>query len=83
MSATLLILADEAENKAIFMENNLNQNQANQSEVNNHQAQEQAYRAAASKFINETSLDKMHEIAEAARRKKMMEPPKWVMPEDL
>ncbi|MBZ8178956.1 hypothetical protein [Oscillatoria salina] len=83
MSATLLILADEAENKAIFMENNLNQNQANQSETNNNPGQEQEYRAAASKFINETSLDKMHEIAEAARIKKMMEPPKWVMPEDL
>jgi hypothetical protein len=36
---------------------------------------------SASKFINETSLDKMHEIAEEARRKKMMAPPQWVIPE--
>jgi hypothetical protein len=36
---------------------------------------------SASKFINETSLDKMHEIAEAARRKKMSAPPVWVIPE--
>lgn len=39
------------------------------------------YAAKASNFIKETSLDKMHEIAEAARRKKMMEPPKWVIPD--
>jgi hypothetical protein len=36
---------------------------------------------SASKFINETSLDKMHEIAEEARRKKMSAPPVWVIPE--
>jgi hypothetical protein len=35
----------------------------------------------ASKFMQETSLDKMHEIAEEARRKKLMEPPKWVIPD--
>lgn len=35
-----------------------------------------------SKFITETSLDDMHAIAEAAFRRKMMEPPKWVLPED-
>lgn len=34
-----------------------------------------------SKFINETSLDQMLEMAEAARIKKLMEPPKWVIPE--
>ena len=39
------------------------------------------YAAKASTFINETSLDKMYEIAEEARRKKMMEPPKWVIPD--
>lgn len=39
------------------------------------------YTETASKFINETSLDKMHEIAEEARRKKLLEPPKWVFPE--
>jgi hypothetical protein len=41
------------------------------------------YREAASKFIEGTSLDKMLEIAEAARMKKMMEPPKWVLPDDI
>ncbi|HAG84897.1 MAG TPA: hypothetical protein DD379_08575 [Cyanobacteria bacterium UBA11162] len=39
------------------------------------------YAAEASKFMNETSLDKMHEIAEEARRKKLLEPPKWVIPD--
>lgn len=43
---------------------------------------EKSYVEAASKFIEETSLDKMHEIAEAARLKRLMEPPKWVFPED-
>lgn len=37
--------------------------------------------AAASKFINNTSLDKMLEIAEEARRKKLTEPPKWIIPD--
>ncbi|TAE58016.1 MAG: hypothetical protein EAZ76_05470 [Nostocales cyanobacterium] len=41
------------------------------------------YREAASKFIEETSLDKMLEMAEERLRKKMMEPPKWVFPEDV
>jgi hypothetical protein len=40
------------------------------------------YRESASKFIEETSLDKMLEIAEERLRKKMTEPPKWVFPED-
>ncbi|MDF5728909.1 MAG: hypothetical protein PUP92_13005 [Rhizonema sp. PD38] len=35
-----------------------------------------------SKFIEETSLDRMLEIAELARMKKLTEPPKWVYPED-
>ncbi len=39
------------------------------------------YAAEASKFLQETSLDKMHEIAEEARRKKLAEPPKWVIPD--
>lgn len=43
--------------------------------------QNQAYVQSASKFINETSLDDMHEIAELARRKKMSAPPKWVIPD--
>ncbi|NER79755.1 MAG: hypothetical protein F6K42_09260 [Leptolyngbya sp. SIO1D8] len=44
------------------------------------------YTQQASKFIEDTSLDKMLEIAEEAVRKKIMErasqPPKWVLPED-
>ena len=47
------------------------------------QCPNQEYKAEASKFIASTSLDKMLEMAEAARIKKMMEPPKWVIPEDL
>ena len=39
------------------------------------------YTAEASKVLKETSLDKMHEIAEEARRKKLMQPPQWVIPE--
>jgi hypothetical protein len=38
--------------------------------------------ADTAKFIAETSLDDMHAIAEAALRRKMMEPPKWILPED-
>jgi hypothetical protein len=39
------------------------------------------YAAEASKFLNNTSLDKMHEIAEEARRKKLSQPPQWVIPD--
>lgn len=39
------------------------------------------YAAEASKFLNETSLDKMHEIAEEARRKKLTQPPQWIIPD--
>lgn len=41
----------------------------------------QEHLSTASKFINETSLDKMHEIAEAALRKKRLQPPQWVIPD--
>ena len=41
------------------------------------------YQQEASKFINDTSLDKMLEMAEIARLKKLSEPPKWVMPDDI
>jgi hypothetical protein len=41
------------------------------------------YRVKASSFINETSLDRMLEIAEIARLKKLTAPPKWVMPDDF
>lgn len=37
----------------------------------------------ASQFIKDTSLDKMLEIAEIARMKKLSEPPKWVIPDDI
>lgn len=39
------------------------------------------YVAQATQFIQETSVDQMHDIAEAAFRKKMSEPPKWVIPD--
>lgn len=41
------------------------------------------YQQEATKFIQDTSLDKMLEIAEIARRKKLTEPPKWVIPDDI
>lgn len=41
------------------------------------------YQEEASKFIEETSLDKMLEMAEIARMKKLSEPPKWVIPDDI
>lgn len=41
------------------------------------------YKKEASNFIKETSLDKMLEMAEIARMKKISEPPKWVMPDDI
>ena len=37
--------------------------------------------AKASNFIQETSLDTMLEIAEEARRKKLTQPPQWVIPD--
>jgi hypothetical protein len=40
------------------------------------------YKAKASQFIAETSLDKMLEMAEAAVRKKMTAPPQWVFPDE-
>ncbi|NER07737.1 MAG: hypothetical protein F6K17_36835 [Okeania sp. SIO3C4] len=39
------------------------------------------YLKEASKFIDDTPLDKMLEIAEEAVKKKRMAPPKWVIPE--
>lgn len=41
------------------------------------------YAEEASQFIEETSLDKMLEIAEIARMKKLTEPPQWIIPEDI
>ncbi len=44
------------------------------------------YTAEASKFIADTSLDKILELADEAVRRKVMErasqPPKWILPED-
>ncbi len=47
------------------------------------QCPKKEYVEEASQFINETSLDKMLEMAEIARRKKLAEPPKWVIPDDF
>ena len=41
----------------------------------------QEFVSEASNFINETSLDKMLEIAEAARIKRLTQPPQWVIPD--
>jgi len=40
------------------------------------------YLAETSKFIADTSLDQMIEIAQEAVRKKMMAPPQWVLPDE-
>ncbi len=44
------------------------------------------YKTKASQFIENTSLDKILEMAEAAVRRKMVErasePPQWILPED-
>ncbi|NJM70129.1 MAG: hypothetical protein HC862_07780 [Scytonema sp. RU_4_4] len=53
-----------------------------ESKTNDSASDEKSHVDAASKFIQETSLEKMHEIAEAARLKKLMEPPKWVYPSE-
>ncbi len=39
------------------------------------------YAVATSSFIENTSLDKILEMAEEAVKKKRMEPPKWVIPD--
>lgn len=50
------------------------------------QCPNEEYKNQASKFIEETSLDQMLEMAEAAIRRRMLErasePPKWILPED-
>lgn len=43
----------------------------------------QEYVQETSKFIQDTSLDKMLEMAEIARMRKLTEPPKWVIPDDF
>jgi hypothetical protein len=47
------------------------------------QCPNQEFVAETSKFLENTSLDKMLEMAEIARLKKMSEPPKWVIPDDF
>ena len=41
------------------------------------------YAQEASNFLENTSLDKMLEIAEIARLKKLSEPAKWVIPDEI
>ncbi|MBW4649079.1 MAG: hypothetical protein KME06_10280 [Kastovskya adunca ATA6-11-RM4] len=41
----------------------------------------QEYATEASKFISETPLDSMLDIAEKARLKKLTAPPQWVIPD--
>ncbi|OKH11314.1 hypothetical protein [[Limnothrix rosea] IAM M-220] len=41
------------------------------------------YAKEASQFMQETSLDRMLEMAEEARMKKLTEPPQWVIPDEL
>jgi hypothetical protein len=47
------------------------------------QCPNQVHAAEASKFIAETSLDKMLEMAEAARQKKFTQPTQWIIPDDF
>jgi hypothetical protein len=42
----------------------------------------QAFKAQASEFIQNTSLDDLLAIAQAAVLKKMSAPPQWVLPEE-
>lgn len=46
-------------------------------------SQNEEYQNQASQFIKNTSLDKMIEMAEIARMKKLSEPPKWVIPDEI
>ena len=55
----------------------------NQESVASSQPPQEDHLSKASKFINETSLDEMLEIAEIARRKKLTAPPKWVIPDEI
>ncbi len=41
------------------------------------------FREATAKFLEDTPLDKMLEMAEIARMKKLSEPPKWILPDDI
>jgi hypothetical protein len=41
------------------------------------------YAAQASQFINQTSLDRMHEIADEALKRKQTQTTEWVIPDDI
>ncbi len=43
----------------------------------------QEYQQETAKFIEDTSLEKMLEMAEIARMKKLSESPKWVIPDEI
>lgn len=45
------------------------------------QCPHRAYAESASKFIKDTSLDQILEMADEAVRKKRLQPPQWVIPE--
>ncbi len=47
------------------------------------QCPHRAYVQEATKFVAETSLDDMLNIAEAARIKKLSEPTQWVIPDEI
>lgn len=47
------------------------------------QCPNQEYAQRANEFMQNTSLDRMHEIADAARLKKLSEPPQWIIPDDF
>ncbi len=55
----------------------------NQESVTENPVSQEDHLEKTSKFISETSLDEMLEIAEIARRKKLTEPPKWVIPDEI
>ncbi len=43
----------------------------------------QEYVEETTKFLEDTSLDRIIEMAEIARLKKLNEPPKWVIPDEI
>jgi len=45
------------------------------------QCPHRSYAESASKFIKDTSLDTMLEMADEAIRKKRLQPPQWVIPD--
>ena len=69
---------------AIMEANNISETKNNNQEsVAEPQIPQEDHLGKASQFINDTSLEEMLEIAEIARRKKLTEPPKWVIPDEI